>query len=279
MRTLLFLAVALGLFSTSFAQQCYTDPLTGQTVCQQPTRAKPLANIVKSQPVRSAVRGVYQSVSNVRASGNCTGAQSYGSNGSAAWVTSYGSIGSAVVSYGPWVVVSSRQISANCGCANCTCTNCQCGVSQAPAVSSNAVSAQFLGRKTSRQVILAAVNKAEAAGMLGVQQAKDIKRAISSPRMLKRIEDLLLQNAHESGKYSLPLDRNGDVDVAAVDWDQFFGSLAEFIEFLIEIAPKIIELIDLFTAYEKAGDLQGMRRVEQQIDHIAMIHWQARRAC
>jgi hypothetical protein len=105
----LFVVVVLALCGVSSAQ-CYTDPLTGLTVCQQPTRATPIANVVKAQPVRSAVRGVYQSVSNVKASGNCTGSQSYGSTGKAA--VSYGSNGSSVTygSTGSSVSYSGPQV-------------------------------------------------------------------------------------------------------------------------------------------------------------------------
>jgi hypothetical protein len=130
----------------------------------------------------------------------------------------------------------------------------------------------WFGRKKSRQVIAEAVDKAVADGSMESSQADAIKRAIRSPRMLSRVEDLIAQQAKASGAYVLPLDSNGDVVISAINWEQIG-------DFILKIAPIIFKLIEMFVAYEQAGDVMGMAMVLDNLDYLATVHWRSRLAC
>jgi hypothetical protein len=194
-------AIAIvALFSGSAIAQCEN----GQ--CRQPARAafRSVGQVIQAQPVRVASKVAFQSVQSVRQSSGCTGSvQSYGSSGSG---YSMGSSGSAVVSYG--------------------------------SSGSSAVSSQGIKqRRSARQAIIAAAEQAHAACTIDSQQLQAIKLASRSPRMLSRMEDLILTQA--SGAYSLPMDANGEVVSALVDWD----GIAEFIT---KLMPLILKLIEMF---------------------------------
>jgi hypothetical protein len=94
-------------------------------------------------------------------------------------------------------------------------------------------------RKRSRQVITESVDKAVVDGLMDAGQADAIKKAIRSPRMLSRVEDLIAQQAKASGAYALPLDRNGEIVISAINWE----GIADFI---VRIAPIIFKLIEMF---------------------------------
>jgi hypothetical protein len=196
-------AIAIvALLSGSAIAQCEN----GQ--CRQPARAafRSVGQVIQAQPVRVASRAAFQSVQSVRQSSGCTGSsQSYGSTGSG---YSMGSSGSAVVSYGS---SGSAVVSAT-------------GIKQ---------------RRSSRAAIIAAAEQAHAACTIDSQQLQAIKLASRSPRMLSRMEDLILTQAQASGAYSLPMDANGEVVSALVDWD----GIAEFIT---KLMPLILKLIEMF---------------------------------
>lgn len=139
-------------------------------------------------------------------------------------------------------------------------------------VSSSSVTPMARGRKHSRQVIIEAAEQAKAEGLIDASQCQAIKLAARSPRMLARMEDLILEKAQSSGAYSFALDRNGDVIASAINWEAIG-------DFILKIAPIIFKLIEMFAVFEQAGDLQGMILVEQRLDYQATIHWQARLAC
>ena len=188
-------------FSGSAIAQCEN----GQ--CRQPARAafRSVGQVIQAQPVRVASKAAFQSVQSVRSYGSNGSAQSYGSTGSG---YSMGSNGSAVVSYGS---SGSSVVSAT-------------GIKQ---------------RRSSRAAIIAAAEQAHAACTIDSAQLQAIKLASRSPRMLSRMEDLILTQAQASGAYSLPMDANGDVVAAAVDWD----GIAEFIT---KLMPLILKLIEMF---------------------------------
>ena len=100
-------------------------------------------------------------------------------------------------------------------------------------------SSGIVQRKRSRQVITESVDKAVVDGLMDASQADAIKKAIRSPRMLSRVEDLIAQQAKASGAYALPLDRNGEVVISAINWE----GIADFI---VRIAPIIFKLIEMF---------------------------------
>ena len=236
LRTLSLAASMLACFAASTLAQCEN----GQ--CRPTPLRNTVATVVQAQPVRSAVRGVYQSVASVRQSGGCTGWQSYGSTGTAVQtfaVGSYDTDGLLILSIG------------------------------SPAESS----VQWFGsRKRSRQVIVEAAEKAQAEGTIDASQLQAIKLAARSPRMLARIEDLIVEKAQASGAYQFQLDRNGDVIAAAINWEAIG-------DFIIKIAPLIFKLIEMFAVYEQAGDVNGMAMVLDHLDYLATINWQARMAC
>jgi hypothetical protein len=201
-----------------------------------------VATIVQAQPVRAAARGVYESVSTVR--------QSYGSSGSSAFrVGGHDADGYVITSIGAGAVA---VVSTTTG--------------------SGEVSSMWFGRKKSRQVIAESVDKAVADGSMESSQADAIKRAIRSPRMLSRVEDLIAQQAKASGAYVLPLDSNGDVVISAINWEQIG-------DFILKIAPIIFKLIEMFVAYEQAGDVMGVAMVLDNLDYLATVHWRSRLAC
>jgi hypothetical protein len=228
--------IATGLFAQCENGQCRPTPIRNA-----------VATIVQAQPVRAAARGVYESVSSVRQSCGSSGSQSYGSSGSAAFrVGGHDHDGAPI----QWI-----------------------GVGAAVEPEKNGeVSSMWFGRKKSRQVITESVEKAVADGSMESSQADAIKRAIRSPRMLSRVEDLIAQQAKASGAYVLPLDRNGDVVISAINWEQIG-------DFILKIAPIIFKLIEMFVAYEDAGDVMGMAMVLDNLDYLATVHWRSRLAC
>jgi hypothetical protein len=233
--------------------------------CQVPTQqfATPVRSTVAAvaavQPVRSAVRGVYESVSEVRGYGS-TGSQTYGSSGSQA-VQSYGSSGSQVVQ--SYVVTYSG---CQCGCGSPTC---QCGMtaasSMAPVASSSVAALGFKSRKQSRQVIMEAADKGLADGSLTANEAQAIRLAARSPRMLNRIEDLILEKAQSSGAYSFALDRNGDVIKSAIDWEAIG-------DFILKIAPIIFKLIEMFAMdATMPATVSVASRESEQFNYVATV--------
>lgn len=114
----------------------------------------------------------------------------------------------------------------------------------------------FKARKQSRQVILESLDQAVAAGTVGEEQAKEIRRFVRTPRQLAIVEDLILDKAQTSGAYVFQLDRNGDVVKSAIDWEAIG-------DFIIKIAPIIFKLIELFLAFENAGNADALVMFEQ----------------
>lgn len=147
------------------------------------------------------------------------------------------------------------------------------GSTGSAAASSQASEAMGFGqRKKSLQVIIKAVEQAKAEGLIDAAQCQAIQKAARSPRMLARIEDLILEKAQSSGAYSFPMNAQGDIIAAGVNWEAIG-------DFILKIAPIIFKLIEMFAIFEQAGDLQGMAMIEANLDYLATIHWQAKQAC
>jgi len=137
--------------------------------------------------------------------------------------------------------------------ANCPCINCQCSaggvgsldydgavITSVGVVSTNTVSAAgFKQRKKSRQVIVEAAEQAHAQCLIDSAELQAIKLASRSPRMLARMEDLILEKAASSGAYSFAMDENGDFIKSAIDWEAIG-------DFILKIAPLIFKLIEMF---------------------------------
>lgn len=197
--------------------------------------------VVQAQPIRSAVRGVYQSVSSVQQ------AKSYGSSGSAA--VGYSSSGS---SYGydvdgaaiSWVGV---------------------GVVVQSSPQSEVSSLGIRQRRASREVIVEAAVKAQAEGTIDEAQLRAIKLASRSPRMLARMEDLVLEKAQSSGAYSFALDANGDVVKAKVDWEAIG-------DFILKLAPLIFKLIEMFALdTSPQADSMFAESYQQPVNFVATV--------
>lgn len=94
-------------------------------------------------------------------------------------------------------------------------------------------------RRASREVILEAANKAHDACTISSDELKAIRLACMSPRMLSKMEDLIVAKAQASGAYVFKLDANGDVVKSAIDWEAIG-------DFIVKIAPIIFKLIELF---------------------------------
>ena len=222
--------------------------------------------VVQAQPIRSAVRGVFQSVSSVR---------SMGSSGSQA--AGYSSSGTA---YG--------YRSSECNCVQCHCSqqqvaNCGslgssygydsdgakinwvgAGVPLAtPASESQMSSLGFRSRRASREVIVEAAVKANAEGTIDEAQLRAIKLASRSPRMLARMEDLIVEKAQSSGAYVFQLDANGDVVKSAINWEQIG-------DFILKIAPIIFKLIEMF-ALDTSPQDSSMFADQQPVNFVATV--------
>ena len=151
------------------------------------------------------------------------------------------------------------SVGCGCGCGNCSCSPGSLAVGtydydgalitsvgvvgQSVAVAPSAeVSALGLGikkRKESRQAVLEAAHQAYNQRSIEERELQAIRIAVKSPRMLSRIEDLILEKAQSSGAYSFALDANGDVIKAKVDWEAIG-------DFILKIAPLIFKLIEMF---------------------------------
>jgi len=112
-------------------------------------------------------------------------------------------------------------------------------VAVAPAAEVSALGLGIKKRKESRQAILEAAQQAYNQRGIEERELQAIKIAVKSPRMLARMEDLILEKAQSSGAYSFPLDANGDVIKAKVDWEAIG-------DFILKIAPLIFKLIEMF---------------------------------
>lgn len=97
----------------------------------------------------------------------------------------------------------------------------------------------FKQRKSSRQAIVDACQEAHVQGTITASQLQAIKLATRSPRMLQRMEDLIVERAQSSGAYAFTLDSHGDVVMSAINWEAIG-------DFIIKIAPIIFKLIELF---------------------------------
>lgn len=105
--------------------------------------------------------------------------------------------------------------------------------------SSDVSSLGLFRKKTSRQAILDACQEAHVQGTLTASQLQAIKLATRSPRMLQRMEDLIVERAQTSGAYAFTLDSKGDVVMSAINWEAIG-------DFILKIAPIIFKLIELF---------------------------------
>lgn len=203
-----------------------------------------VAAVAQSQPVRSAVKAVVQARpvkstvqffqnrqpvrSGVRALlGVQQVGQSYVFETNLAQVGEYDTDGMLITSVGSFVEVPV--------------------VSSGPVVISGEVSSLgFRNRKASREAILEAANKAHDACTINSDELRAIRLACMSPRMLSKIEDLIVEKAQTSGAYTFALKANGEVDKAAIDWEAIG-------DFILKIAPIIFKLIELFAVLENAN--------------------------
>ncbi len=146
-----------------------------------------------------------------------TGVRSYGSSGGSG--LGFDTDGAVIVSYGP---IQSSSVSA-------------LAVAPMPEVDSLGIRQ----RKASRQVIVDACQQAHVDGTISLAQLQAIKLATRSPRMLERIEDLIIERAMSSGAYAFKLDQMGNVIKGQIDWEAIG-------DFILKIAPIIFKLIELF---------------------------------
>lgn len=98
-------------------------------------------------------------------------------------------------------------------------------------------------RKESRQAVLEAAQQAYNQRLIEERELQAIRIAVKSPRMLSRIEDLILEKAQSSGAYTFALDAHGEPIKALVDWEAIG-------DFILKIAPIIFKLIEMFALYD-----------------------------
>lgn len=216
-------------------------PVASAVIQAQPVRSVAKA-VAQAQPVRTVAKAVFSTVTGRRTrSYGCTGSTSYGSTGSMAWDFSTHGVGygfdvdgALITSVGPAYVV-------------------------APNTDSEVSSLGIRKRRASREVILEAAQKAHDACTIDSDQLRAIKLAARSPRMLARMEDLILEKAQSSGAYSFTLDANGDPVKALVDWEAIG-------DFILKIAPLIFKLIEMF-ALDTSPDA-GVMFAEAVGDHL-----------
>jgi len=229
---MLLAVVCQGVFGQDCSTgQCFKTPVrntVAAVVQAQPVRSTVKA-VVQAQPVRSTVQ-FFQNRQPVRSGVRALlGVQQVQSSyvQSAFQVGSYDSDGLLITSIGPveeTPVVSSGEV-----------------------VSSSEVSALGIRkRKASREAILEAANKAHDACTINSDELRAIRLACMSPRMLSKIEDLVIEKAQTSGAYTFALKANGEVDKAAIDWEAIG-------DFILKIAPIIFKLIELFAVLENAN--------------------------
>lgn len=200
--------------------QCFKTPVrnvAAKVIAAQPVRsavkvaARPVVNTVQFfqsvQPVRSSVRALF-------------GVQQVSQSSCSFQVGGYDTDGALITSIG------------------------QSTTSSAPV--SEVSSLGFRNRKASREAILEAANKAHDACTINSDELRAIRLACMSPRMLSKIEDLVIEKAQTSGAYTFALKANGEVDKAAIDWEAIG-------DFILKIAPLIFKLIELFAVLENAN--------------------------
>ena len=208
--------------------QCFRTPIRNgisKVAEAQPVRKAvkvalaPVANTVEffqnRQPVRSGVRALF-GVQQVSQSSQCVECQS-----SSFQVGGYDTDGALITSIGSSSSSTQAEVSA-------------LGIRK---------------RKASREAILEAANKAHDACTINSDELRAIKLACMSPRMLAKIEDLIIEKAQNSGAYTFALKSNGEVDKAAIDWEAIG-------DFILKIAPIIFKLIELFAVLEQANPAQ-----------------------
>jgi len=259
------LAVAIAcLFSSQLiAQNC----ANGQCEFRTPVRNL-AAKVVEAQPVRSTVKAAANAVGNT--------VEFFATN--------------KPVRRGLAATFGVQRVSGQsaCGCG-CAMVGCDCQQSTGFRVggydsdgalitsigepSSPSAEVSALGvrnRRASREVILEAAQRAHDACTIDSDQLRAIKLAVKSPRMLARIEDLILERAQSSGAYSFKLDANGDVVKAAIDWN----AIADFI---IKIAPIIFKLIEMFALDTSIDNSVQFASVDQVPNFVATVgyYWLA----
>lgn len=249
----LFLAILLA--SHQATAQCYTDP-SGRTFCPLKKAAAVVGKtantvgaVIQAQPIRSTIQA-FAEHQPIR-----TGLR-----------TAFG-------------VQTNYVQSADCNCG-CNQVGCQCGIpshgssfevggrdsdgalitsigSYPTQASTNSVgSLSFASRRSSREAILAAAKKAHDDCTINSDELRAIKIACMSPRMLARMEDLIVEKAQSSGAYSFAL-KNGEVDKSAIDWEAIG-------DFILKIAPLIFKLIEMF-AYDTSPSAEAM--YASSVDH------------
>lgn len=228
--------LAIGsLCQVSVAQDCST----GQ--CRPTPVRNTVAAVVQAQPVRSVVKAVVQAQP-VRSTVQFFQNRQPVRSGVRALL--------GVQQVQPSYVQSAFQVGAfdTDGCLITSIGSVESlVVSSSPVVSSSEVSSLGIRkRKASREAILEAANKAHDACTINSDELRAIRLACMSPRMLSKIEDLVIEKAQNSGAYTFALKANGEVDKAAIDWEAIG-------DFILKIAPIIFKLIELFAVLENAN--------------------------
>ncbi len=228
---MLLAVVCQGVFGQDCSTgQCFKTPVrntVAAVVQAQPVRSTVKA-VVQAQPVRSTVQ-FFQNRQPVRS--------------------------------GVRALLGVQQVSQSSQCVECQSSSFQVGgydtdgaliTSIGSSSSSTQAEVSALGirkRKASREAILEAANKAHDACTINSDELRAIKLACMSPRMLAKIEDLIVEKAQNSGAYTFALKSNGEVDKAAIDWEAIG-------DFILKIAPIIFKLIELFAVLEQANPAQ-----------------------
>lgn len=268
MRFPAILTVAIACFVSSLvsAQDCSSGN------CFRTPVRNGLAAVAEAQPVRSTVKAAANVVGNT--------VEFFSTNkpvrrGLAA-------------TFGVQRVSSLSACGCGCGLAGCNCQSfsssfqvggydtdgaliTSIGAQSASVQSSEVSSLGIRKRRASREVILEAANKAHDACTISSDELKAIRLACMSPRMLSKMEDLIIAKAQASGAYVFKLDSNGDVVKSAIDWEAIG-------DFILKIAPILFKLIELFVYAEQTGDIELMFAVLDQLNFIA-THGFAFSAC
>lgn len=189
--------------------------------------------------------------------------------------------------------VSSYEVcGCGCGMAGCTCQQASSfrvggvdsqghvitWIGEAKTVdvsSSPSVSALGLkSRRQSREVILDAAKQAHDSGTINSDEYRAIRLAVHNPKMLSKIEDLIISKAQSSGAYSFTLDSKGDVVKAAIDWTAIG-------DFILKIAPIIFKLIEMFAldTSPAAGEVMYASAIDQSPNFVATIGLEFFTAC
>ena len=252
---LLGLMFADGLFAQCENGQCRPTPIRNS-----------VATVVQAQPVRSAVQGVYQSVSAVRSksSGSTGSVASYGSTGSSFRVGGRDKDGYVITSIGePKAIVStpaaapvkpvSTPVESKPDSQDSAVITVKSdslfGLYEIDEPSTNLplfvlgqIDPAKAGRDSFRSNLAKAVVALRKAGKISIGDAAKLRVAMLSPAFMDRAHTLAVTQMAFSGEVdetNVPTNEEGVIQVDGINWE----GLAKFLEVLV---PLIISLLKAF---------------------------------